>query len=247
MRFLLRALFCAFLISSAAASTVEEDIATYVATFTGDKALHNDAADTFAWKGLSDPRIFDVIEQRLLADAQAAASDYHEKNRVARYIRALGFSGQNKYIPTIQKFVSSPVYERYAKAALEDMPDYQRWNPIIANRASFDPKLSDDTNRVLNMLRADDLMLKRVGAKRVFFKHQEPEVLEVLAQELRANHTKAEYRTADAVAWMVKALGEPRLAKYKPLIEEVSDQATQAKVRRHANLVLEGYASQGAR
>lgn len=234
-------------VGSAWAASVAEDIEAYVRIFSGDASLHSDASDTLAWKGLSDPRLFDVIEQRLLVDAKAARNDRQEKNRVARYLRDLGFSGQSKYIPTIKQFVSDDVYERYAKAALEDLPDYQRWNPIIANRATFDPKFSDDTNRVLNMLRADDLMLKRLGAKRVFFKHREPEVLELLAQELKANHHKADRSTADAVAWMVKALGQPLLAKYKPLIEEVAASAREDKVIKHANKVLELYQQKGAR
>lgn len=247
MKKLLSLLAGLLLSSSVMSASVEEDVARYERIFSGEAILHSDAADTFSWMGLSDPRIFDIIEQRLLADANAARNDKNEKNRVARYIRSLGFSGQTKYVPTINRFVSDNVYERYAKAALEDLADYKVWNPIIANRAHFDPKLSDDANRVMNMLRADDLMLKRVGAKRVFFKHQEPEVLELLAKELKAHHAKAEYKTADAVAWMVKGLGQPLLEKYKPLIQEVAATARESKVQKHADLVLEHYAQKGAR
>jgi len=247
MKFFFSILASLLFAAGAMAATIEEDVTRYVGIFNGAASQHSDAADTFSWKGLSDPRIFDVIEQRLLADAKAASSDRREKNRVARYIRALGFSGQTKYLPTINQFVADNAYDRYAKAALEDLPDYQRWNPIIADRSSFDAKFGDDTNRVMNMLRADDLMLKRVGAKRVFFQHQEPEVLELLAKELRASYPKAEYKTADAVAWMVKALGEPRLAKYKPLIEEVAASAKESKVQKHADLVLQNYLQKGAR
>lgn len=241
MKKLFGILACLFFASSALSATVEEDVVRYVNIFNGNANLHSDAADTFIWIGLSDPRIFDVIEKRLLADAEAGRNDKNEKNRVARYIRALGFSGQAKYIPTINQFVADNTYERYAKAALVDLPQYQLWNPIIANRASFDPKVSDDANRVMNMLRADDFMLKRVGAKRVYYKHQEPEVLEVLAQELRADYAQATPQTADAVAWMVKALGQPRLEKYKPLIEEVATTAKESAVLKYANAALVKY------
>ena len=231
-----------FFASSAVSATVEEDVEHYVRLFKGDVSQHSQAADSFVWKGISDTRVFDVVEQRLLADAAIARDDKQQKNRVALYIRALGFSGQAKYLPTINQFVTDEAYERYAKSALVDLPKYRQWNPVIANRASFDPKLGDDTNRVMNMLRADDFMLKRVGAKRVFYKHQEPEVLELLAKELRTNYAKATPETADAVAWMVKALGQPRLEKYKPLIEEVAATAQQPAVVKHASAVLEKYA-----
>lgn len=226
-------------------NTLEEDVTRYVQLFSGDNSLHADAADTVSWMGISDTRVFDVVEQRLLTDYQAARNDRNEKNRVARYIRALGFSGQAKYVPTINRFLTDPIYERFARAALEDLPQYQQWNPIISNRATFDPKLNDDANRVMNMLRADDLMLKRVGAKRVFFKNQEPEVLDLLAKELRDNHLKVTPKTADAVAWMVKALGNARLGKYKPIIEEVAANAKEAKVSNHARLALDEYKIKG--
>ena len=247
MKMLLSLLTSLLFATNALAATAEEDITSYVRIFSGDASLHSEASDTLVWKGLSDTRIFDIIEKRLLADATAARTDKQEKNRVARYLRDLGFSGQPKYIPTSQKCVADDAYERYAKTALLDLPDYQRWNPIISNRASFDPKLSDDTNRVMNMLRADDFMLKRIGAKRVYYKHQEPEVLDLLAKELKANYSKADQNNADAVAWMVKALGQPLLAKYKPVIEDVAANARDEKVTKHANKVLEIYQQKGAR
>ena len=247
MKMLLSLLTSLLFVTSALAATAEEDITSYEQIFSGAPSLHSDASDTLVWKGLSDTRIFDVVEKRLLADATAARSDKHEKNRVARYIRNLGFSGQSKYIPTLQKFAADDVYERYAKTALLDLPDYQRWNPIISNRATFDPKLSDDTNRVMNMLRADDFMLKRIGAKRVYHKHQEPEVLDLLANQLKANYAKADQHNVDAVAWMVKALGQPLLAKYKPVIEDVAANARDEKVTKHANKVLDLYQQKGAR
>src|SRR2546430_17743049 len=91
----------------AAAASVEDDVQRYIQIFSGEKNLHNDAADTFSWMGLSDARLFDIVERRLLEDADAAQSDRNEKNRVARYIRSLGFSGQSKYEPTIRKFLAS--------------------------------------------------------------------------------------------------------------------------------------------
>ena len=245
MKMLLAFLASLFFASSALSATVEEDVEHYVRLFKGDISQHAQAAESFVWKGISDTRVFDVVEQRLLADAAAARDDKQQKNRVAFYIRALGYSGQAKYLPTINQFVTDGEYERYAKTALVDIPQYRQWNPIISNRASFDPKLGDDANRIMNMLRANDFMLKRVGAKRVFYKHQEPEVLELLAKELRANYAKATSETADAVAWMVKALGQPRLEKYKPLIEEIAASAQDSKVAKYANATLENYTRKG--
>src|SRR3989441_12898450 len=132
----------------AAAASVEDDVQRYIQIFSGEKNLHNDAADRFSWMGLSDTRLFDIVERRLLEDADASRDNRNERNRVARYIRSLGFSGQTKYEPTIKKFLGDVGYNRFAQAALQDLPDYNKWNPIISNRSSFDPKFSDNVNRV---------------------------------------------------------------------------------------------------
>jgi len=241
MKLIITILMGLMLAGHAVAKSAEEDVARYVQIFSGAANLHSDAADTFAWVGLSDTAVFDIIEKRLLEDHEAARSDRDEKNRVARYIRSLGFSGQPKYAPTIRKFEQDRVYERYAKAALEDLPHYQKWNPIISNRASFDPRYSDDVNRVMNMLRSDDLLLKQIGAKRIYFQHSEDELLELLAKEVRANYASTDPRFSDAIAWMLKGLGKSRKPKYIPLLEEARANARDSKIRKYAQVSLDYY------
>src|SRR5437667_12616235 len=99
--------FFAFLIFSnfAAAASVEDETQRYIQIFSGEKRLHNDAADTFSWMGLSDTRLFDIVERRLLEDADASRDNRNERNRVARYIRSLGLSVQTKKEPTIKKLL----------------------------------------------------------------------------------------------------------------------------------------------
>jgi hypothetical protein len=239
MKFVI-SLFTAFLMSGLAmAASWEDDVARYVAIFSGDTSGHNDAVETLAWMGISSPRVYDLLERRLLNEAQGAKTSKEDKNRVARYIRALGFSGQTKYTQTISKYVGDKVYERYASTALEDLRNYQKWNPVIANRATFDPQYSDDVNRIRNMLKSDDMQLKRIGAKRIYFANQDDILLEVLSKELQTNYQKAEGEDIDAVAWMVKALGHAKNPKYRPLIEEIAIKAKDKKVVKYARLALE--------
>lgn len=241
MKIVVTVLMALMFAGHAVAASVEEDVARYVQIFSSDSNLHSDAADTFAWKGLSDIRVFDVIEKRLLEEHDAARHDRDEKNRVARYIRALGFSGQPKYEPVIRRFEQDKVYARYAKAALGDLQQYQKWNPVIANRAAFDPRYSDDANRVMNMLRSDDLLLKQIGAKRIYFQHPEDPLLEMLAKEVRAHYASTDPRFSDAIAWMLKGLGKSKKPQYIPLLEEVRANARDGKIRKYAQVSLDYY------
>ena len=239
MRTTLAALLLLACALPAAAATEQEDLARYVQIFEGDPAQHSQAADTFSWMGLSDPRLFDLIEKRLIAEYAGVINDRAEKNRVARYIRSLGFSGQRKYLPTIEGLQKHPVYQRYAEDAAEELPMYEKWNPIIANRATFKPGLSDDDNRILNMLRADDLLLKKVGAKRVFFTQtRNPAVVEQLVESLKASYTNADPDYSDAIAWLIKSLAAQNDVQYRPLFEQVAASAPNSKVRSHAAKAL---------
>jgi len=220
------------------AATPDEDVQRYLEIFKGDPRIHGMACEDLAWKGISDPRLFDLLEQRILAEEKAARDSRPDKDRIARYMRALGFSGQMKYRPTLSRFGLDVVYMRYAGQAIDDLPQYARWNPQISAREKFDPALGDDANRVMNMLRSDDLLLQRIGAKRVYFGVTDDAVLEMLAARLKEAYPRSwEGDEADAVAWMAKALGHAAREKYRSLLEEVQSSPTRG-VRNQAASAL---------
>jgi hypothetical protein len=237
---ILAAILASFLFSvPAGAATAEDDVAQYVQIFNGDRGLHIRAAQDLAWKGISDPLVFDIIERRLLADSQGAAGSSADKDRLGHYLRALGFSGQPKYADTIRQFLQSSSLKRFADAALRDLRQYERWNPVISNRAAFDPRFSDDVNRIMNMLRADDILLKEIGAKRIYFASKDEVLLDLLASELQANYMKSDRLTSDAIAWMAKGLGSGRRERDRLLLQEIAGKSRDSHIVRHANKALE--------
>jgi hypothetical protein len=244
MRNLLVVVVATLCLSSASlAATLEEDVQRYLRVFEGDQSLHADAAASLAWMGLSDPRLFDLLERRVLEEYPAGNSDRLQRERVARYMRALGCSGQPKYAGTLSMLLQEPMYRRYASDALADLERYERWNPLISDRGSFRPEYSDETNRLLNMLRSDELILLRIAAKRIYFAQDfEPAVLDRLAQRLRAVVSQAgnSRENDDAVAWMVKALGSSKDGRFRPLLEEVIDVSRSGTATHsHATRVLQ--------
>jgi hypothetical protein len=226
----------------AAAATIDEDVQRYIGIFRGEKALHASAAEALGWTGLSDTRLYDVIEQRLLADYPVPNDVKTERQRLAWYIRALGFSGQDKYLQTIGKFLGDRDYATYARHALSDLPNYRKWNPIISDRKPFDAKVSDDANRAVNMIRSNDFQLKEIGAKRVYYgRLREEPIFEVLASEVRASYPGATSSNNDEIAWLVKALASSGNEKYRPVVQEVADKTTDLKIARHAKSSLDSF------
>jgi len=236
------ALFLAFtclglLCARALAATPEEDVQRFVAIFAGPDEKHQEAVQALAWMGLSDPRIFDPLERRILSEnAEARGLNRADRNRIAHYIRALGFSGNPKYLPTVLTFRQDNEYDRFSRVAAEELPQYQKWNPIISDRATFDPKYSDDTNRVRNMLLSDDLVLKRLAAKRVFFGTREPELIDRLAAALKENYQRGatDNEITNTLGWLIKGVACTGDPKYIPLLEEVAVNAPNKAVQRHA-------------
>ena len=224
-------------------ATLQEDTERYIAIFNGPIEQHSAAADTLPWMGLSDARLFDILQRRILEEKDSASGQRNDRNRVARYVRGLGFSGQPKYAPTLRQLVGDREYERFAKAALEDLPQYEKWNPIISDRATFDAKYSDDVNRVRNMLLTDDLLLARLAAKRVFFlTSREEELVDRLADTLRKNYRRDDgAETVNSLGWLIKGVSSAKLPRHLPLLQEVAQNAPNRSVQRHADDAARSY------
>jgi|RhiMethySRZTD1v2_1073278.scaffolds.fasta_scaffold153872_2 hypothetical protein len=230
------ALLLSLFAGAALAATPEEDVQRYLAVFSDTLADTDKAVEELGWKGISDPRLYDVIEERLLVEAPKVGRSKIDRNRIGHYIRGLGFSGQEKYARTISSFLDEKGWGRHARTSLEDLKLYARWNPIISSRDTFDPQYSDDVNRVRNMLRSDDRMLQKLGAKCVYHRHaNETVLLDLLAGQLLASYkTASDPESMDAVAWMVKGIGKSANSKYVPVLQEVS-RSGDGKVSREAS------------
>lgn len=236
MKYIFALLLTMFMTQATSAATPDEDIAAYIKVIQGDKSQHFTIYESMQWMGLSDPLLFDLIEQKLKAEAPDAAGS--ELSRLHRYVRELGWSGQPKYLPTIQQMKSDSAFRRHAAEALIDLPKYQKWNPIISNRASFNPTFSDEVNRVSNMLRADDVELVAIGAKRIYFKlYENAFLVDLLAQKVKLHYMVADDASRDlaqSVAWMVKGMGSSRDPKYAELLVTIARSGTNGTVARHA-------------
>jgi hypothetical protein len=237
--------FCVLV--SSTVSAANDGLDDYIQIFTdGNPQQQTQAAKELAWAGLSDPRLFDLIEKSLL-DKYLTVENKYVVDDTAWLAKALAYSGQEQYRATLQKVASdSPQkkIKKHAQKSLAQLDNYARWNPIISDTSNWDSSKSDEVNRYANMLRSDDLELKRMGAKRVHNTHAyDPYLLDLLDTEIRASYLEANDDSLfiDTVAWMCKALSGSRVEKYKSTIVEVSENAGNKKVAKYATKYLKYY------
>ena len=213
----------------------------YIEIFTnGSSVQQREAAKGFRYLGLSDPEIFDLVEQRLL-ERYATAESNNAVETVAWLTKGLGYSGLAKYRSTIELVASenSPTGKarKHASNALSELDVYAVWNPVISDTSNWNAEESDDLNRYVNMLRSDILELKRIGAKRVYHERITSEyVLAVLQAQSDENYKTVSKDKVfiDTLAWMCKGLAATALPEYRPTIVEVSQNAGAKKVRKYA-------------
>lgn len=70
--------------------------------------------------------------------------------------------------------------------------------------------------------------------------NREQEVLDVLAEIMLRDYRREDRTAADAVAWGAKALGASGNARYRPVLEEIINEAPNRKLRGHAEKALKG-------
>lgn len=175
--------FCAVLTNPAKAGYQEEkekEIDELVKIFSQPFIMKQHmAAEKLAYLGHSDPRIFDVIEKQLL-NSYLSLSDDYEIDWASWLAKALGYSGNKKYLPTLRMLESVAPDEKlrkYAVIAQRSTYKYMSFNPIIMNFDNHNPEetisyryhLPLSLLRYRNMLNSDWPELHKLAAKRIYF------------------------------------------------------------------------------
>lgn len=245
---ILFSIFCLLLLSSSLQAAAPSPLTQkYIDVFSSDKGrdAQLDALNQLQWSGLSDERLFNLIEQRLLALYPVAKGK--DVELACWYAKSLGTSGQEGYQETLQTIVSSGAnskIRKYANEGLSNLSRYAQWNPIISSTEGVDADKPEQTNAYVNMLRSDVWELRNMAAKRIYAdKRYDSYLLDVLEQALLGEYKK-EYgiRYQDqTIAWMARALASSRMPAYQATLEEVAANAASSKLRSYARKYLKQY------
>ncbi len=191
--------------------------------------------DKLEFSGISDAKLYDIIEKRLLDEYQSGNAE-----DVSWLAKTLAYSGQEKYKKTLTQVldtVRNPKVQKHVRKALERLPLYRVWNVDIKKDTE---ELSGDVlyrKRTINMVNSGNSHLTMIGAKRIWFHHPTDKLFVSAAKDKLLSSLKVSElsrRDVDALGWLCKVLGKSGDSQYRAVLLEISRSASNRRVRNYA-------------
>ncbi len=230
------------LASVSAASAQFEDVDYFTKQLSSDSMQQRtNAAKRITRSGLTDPKLFDMIQDMLLKGYTGSPFNADLMDEMSWFCKALASSGDTAYAATLSQVASSTTsskLKRHATKSLEQLNVYAKRNQIMNADLGTDDTLSTEEKKLIAMVRSQDAVLIR-DASKMTYRNPLPgdAVTDAINDVLLKTYgnTSVNSRTMnDALAWMCKALGNSGKAKYRATLTEVIDKTTSDKLRKHA-------------
>lgn len=222
-------------------STVDEQIDSYLNTLeTANDVVRIKMLERLQWSGLREERLFDVIENKVLALYQTSDMSKSEFNVYLHHIRALGYSGNEKYRMTLDRVrteATARKARKIAQRALRDLENYVIWNEKIANSDAGIAGKSAEITAYMKMLNVDDPVVQRIAAKAIYNTQlMDDDLLKLVADKLIAVYWKEGLSKIeqDAAAWFCKAIGQSGKSDFITLLTTVAENTPYKKIRKYA-------------
>jgi len=203
-----------------------------------------DAAKRITRSGLTDPGLFNMIQEKLLTGSAHIGNSKHV-DEMSWMCKALASSGNMEYLETLTNIGTTSTSEklkRYAKQSAEQLSVHAERNRLLADETNMDTSLSPEVNRYIIMLKSNDPVLKRDAAKSIYRSHfTEEKLYDVVSDELLKGYplTSSNDRNyTDSMAWMCKALGASGMKKYRSTLTEVLEKSNSEKLKQSARKSL---------
>ncbi len=243
-RYVLTIIFVIFFMFSSvnASSDRTEEVNQYIKKIKSSNIITRiEAAKEISNSGLTDPLLFDLINDILLNKYITASGEKNIIDEISWLCKALASSGNPKYKSTLEEIStnsSDMKIQNYALQSLNLVDDYAQRNKDIASTKYVDPDLSPESIRLINMIKSDIITLKRDGAKKIFRSGAPDEkVYDIVNGELlELFNTNLQDNTAvDTMAWFCKVLAASGHTKYTATLEQISSTTDNSKLKRYAD------------
>jgi hypothetical protein len=202
-----------------------------------------DAAKIISRSGLQDQALYEKIAA-LLKTGYAEPYDKDQIDEMSWLCKALAASGDSQYRQLLDQIAAtapSSKLQRYAKQSAELIETYAQRSRIMNATEGWDAELSAEENRVVGMLKSNDIGLKRDAAKIIYRnKNNKEKVYDAAAASLldmlQNFHSDSSY--VDTMAWLCKALATSGDVKYVDVLEQVHSDTQSVKLSSHASKAL---------
>lgn len=223
-------------------STNEERIDAYlhILATSGDKAKQK-MLQQLQWSGLSDARLFDDIERRLLSKYNEGDFDRADIELMNYEVRALGYSGNAAYRETLQTIKNNKKagkLRNHAKKALLNLDDFIVWNQLVADSDFTVENKTAEITTYMKMLATDNVFVQRLAARAVYHERvRDGDVLALIASKLKGLYKRDNLSKdgQDAAAWLCKAIGESGVDEYLQLLAKVTAETPYPKIRKYSS------------
>lgn len=191
------------------------------------------------WSGLSDPLLFDRLEKDVLAAQETKYFGRDELSVLSYEVRALGYSGNPKYQPTLQLLANkaeNSKLKRHASKAKSDLVQFQAIQNKLATVNITNAELPAEVVSYIKLLEINDAYAQRLAARAIFHEQRkDPALLKVAAVKLEAMYmdTNLDKTAEDSAAWLCKALKQA--TGYESLLQQVASKTPHKKIRKYAS------------
>jgi|GEM_PF-2328698 len=201
------------------------------------------AAKIISRSGLSDEALYQKIAAMLKNNYAASTSSSHV-DEMSWLCKALAASGDPGYRPLLDEIAGnakSSKLQNYAKQSAGMINEYARRSEILNTQENWDDSLSTEDNRLVNMLKSQNINLRRDAAK-VLVRNpgSDIKVYDAAADALKhmADNFRGDNLYVDTMAWLCKALAASGDRKFIGTLKQVKESTSNTKVQSFAGQAL---------
>lgn len=209
----------------------------------GSRSQRINTAKLITQSGIVDHALYKEVASLLKAGyAEGIETDHVDE--MSWLCKALAASGDPQYeslLTEIAEKSPSTKLQHYAKQSKSLLGEYADRIKILNSTEAWDAQLSEEENRLVNMLSSDNLALKRDAAKRIVRSvgiHQK--VYDVAETELKEMLSEIQSDTVyiDTMAWLCKTLASSGNAEFIETLEMVRAGTQDFKLQTYATNAL---------
>lgn len=218
-----------------------EEVDKYLNMLSSDSSKTRiDASKYISRSGLTDPKLFNFVEKKLLEEYQSNVTDPKHIDEMAWLCKALASSGNEEYRSTLQEVIdktSSAKLKKYAKQSINLIKEHARKNKIFAESAYSEDGMSPQAARYMSMLKSGEIPMIKDAAKNLYRNRIDDQRVYDTASEVLLEMFRQKSSTSqktDTMSWLCKALGASGISKYKDILDTIINETSDYKLKSHA-------------